>query len=143
MGITKKKSWMFKKLDQETWLCRTHLDAFLVDFGPYWTNLDIFGPFCLLGPVNFYPCLWDLYIWTRLFGPVSLDPYVLTHIFKSFFYTHIFVSISLDHSDWTHLIGLAYLDQVLWNNLGEPVYMDPSNHGVRKVYHGVRKVYHG
>ena len=21
--------------------------------------------------------------------------------------------------------------------------MDPSNHGVRKVYHGVRKVYHG
>ena len=49
----------------------------------------------------------------------------------------------MDHSDWTHLIGLAYLDPVLWNNLGEPVYMDPSNHGVRKVYHGVRKVYHG
>ena len=36
------------KLDQETWLCRTHLDTFWVDFGPYWTNLDIFGPFCLL-----------------------------------------------------------------------------------------------
>ena len=54
--------------------------------------------------------------------------------------------ISLDHSDWTHLIGLAYLNPILWNNLGEPVYMDPSNHGVRKVYHGVphsdRKVPH-
>ena len=41
------------------------------------------------------------------------------------------------------LIGLAYLDPVIRTHLGEPVYMDPSNHGVRKVYHGVRKVYHG
>ena len=28
--------------------------------------------------------------------------------------------ISFAHSDWTHLIRLAYLDPVLWNNLGEP-----------------------
>ena len=28
------------ELDQETWLCRTHLDTFWVYFGPYWTNLD-------------------------------------------------------------------------------------------------------
>ena len=38
----KEISILVRKLD------RTHLDAFLVDFGPYWTNLDIFGPFCLL-----------------------------------------------------------------------------------------------
>ena len=37
-----------RKQDQETWLCRTHLDTFWFDFGPYWTNLGIFGPFCLL-----------------------------------------------------------------------------------------------
>ena len=35
------------------------------------------------------------------------------------------------------------MDLVIWTHLGGPVYMDPSNHGVRKVYHGVRKVYHG
>ena len=35
------------------------------------------------------------------------------------------------------------MDPVIWTHLGGPVYMDPSNHGVRKVYHGVRKVYHG
>ena len=85
----------------------------------------------------------DLSLWTRLFGPVSFDPYVLTHIIGSFFGTHLFVPISLDPSDWTHLVGLAYLDPVLWNNLGGHVYMDPSNDDVRKVYHVVRKVYHG
>ena len=48
------------KLDQGNWLCRTHLDDLLVDFyriGPYWTNLDQFGLFCLFGPVYFDPSI--------------------------------------------------------------------------------------
>ena len=52
---------VYSKLDQETWLCRTHLDTFWVDFGPYWTNLD-------------HSVFLDQFIWTRLFGSVSLDP---------------------------------------------------------------------
>ena len=49
----------------------------------------------------------------------------------------------MDPSYWTHLVGLASLYLVIWTHLGGPVYMDPSNYGVRKVYPGVRKVYHG
>ena len=67
---------LIMKLDQETWLCRTHLVTFWVDFGQYWTNLDIFGPFCLLGPVYLDPS-----IWISLFGPVSLDRSLLIQIF--------------------------------------------------------------
>ena len=66
----------YKKLDQETWLCRTHLDTFWFDFGPYWTKFDIFGTFCLLGPFYLDPS-----IWICLFGPVYLDLSLLTHMF--------------------------------------------------------------
>ena len=51
------------KLAQRIWLCRTHLDNFLVDFGLYWTISDPFGPSVYL----------DLSIWTCLFGPVFFD----------------------------------------------------------------------
>ena len=44
---------------------------FWFDFGPYWTNSDIFGPFCLLEPVYMDPSIW---INLNMFGPI------LTHL---------------------------------------------------------------
>ena len=71
-----------KKLDKETWLCRTHLDAFLVDFGQIWIYLDSSIWTHLGEPVYldrsdqtrlFGPVYLDLSIWTRQFGPIYLD----------------------------------------------------------------------
>ena len=123
----------FKKLDQETWLCRTHLDVFLVDF-------YIFGPFCLLGTDCFYPSLWDLSIWTRLFGPVSFDlsiwtyltwpryfdPYIWTLFLDQFIWTYLLTSVYLDPSICANLLGPVWLDPSSWTCLFGPVYMDPS-----------------
>jgi hypothetical protein len=71
------RSRLVYKLDQETWLCRTHLVAFWFIFnhiGPIWIYLDHsvfldqFILTLLFGPVYLY-----LSIWIRLFGPVYLD----------------------------------------------------------------------
>ena len=120
------------KLDQETWLCRTHLDAFLVDFWPYWTNLDIIEPFCLLGPVYFDPSFW-----TCLFGPVYLELSLLTLIFWPFIFGSFFWPVYLDPSIRTCLFGPIYLCPYLCQE-GLPCCQEglPC---VRKVYHGVRK----
>ena len=110
------------KLDLGTWLCRTPLDDFWVNFGSYWTildqygpiwtNMDQFGPFCQFGPVYLDPSIWthlfepvylDLYIWCRLFGPVSLDPSFLPHLF-----------------------GPVYFNPSIWTRLFRPVYLDLS-----------------
>ena len=47
-------------------------------------------------------------IWTRLFGPVYLDPFYF------------------DPSIWTCRLGPVYLDPSTWTRLFKPVYLDPS-----------------
>ena len=53
--MTPEKNTNIKKLDQETWLCRTHLDDFVDDpwtilyhIRSYYNILDHFGPFWII-----------------------------------------------------------------------------------------------
>ena len=118
--------FMTKSLSKTFWLCWTHIDDLLVGFGPYWTNLDQFGPFCLFVPVYVSLFVWtcvygpvylDLYIWIRLFGPVSLDPCI---------WTHLFGPVYLNPSIWMRLLGPVYLNPPTWTCLFRPVYLNPS-----------------
>ena len=83
-----------KKQDQETWLCRTHLDTFgliLDHIGPIWIYLDhsvFFDQFIwthLFGSVSLDPS-----IWTCLFGPISFDPYIWILFLDPYICAHLF-----------------------------------------------------
>ena len=103
------------KLDLGTWLCRTPLDKLLVDFGPYWTISDQFGPnwtFLSIWTRLFGPVYLVLSIWTCLFGPVYLDISI---------WTCLFGPVSVDLSIWTHLFGPVYLDTSIGTRMLGPI----------------------
>ena len=118
-----------KKLNQGTSLCRKLLDNLYVDFGPYWTTLDQFGPIWTIlsfRHVYFYSSIWnslicslyfDLYIWSRLFGPVSLDVSVWPNLVEPVYWNP---SICIS------LLGPVCLDPYIWPQPFMPVYLDLS-----------------
>ena len=67
-------------------------------------------------------------IWSRLFGPVSLDPSIWPHLFKPVYLrrTHLFGSVYCDLYIWTRLFGLVCLDPSIWTHLFGLVCWDPS-----------------
>ena len=85
---------------------------YFVDFGPYWTNLETFLPFCLFEPVYLGLFYLDLSILSRLMGPVSLDPSIWPHLFGPvcLSWPRLFGSVDCDLYFLTHLFGLVCLD---------------------------------